>query len=408
MLKDKKILLIISGGIAAYKTLELIRLIRKSNGYVQCILTNGGAQFVTPLSVSSLSGNKVYSDLWSLNDESEMGHIRLSRESDLIVVAPASADIISKMTHGAANDLASTTLLAANKPILIAPGMNPEMWNNEATKSNIKTLKQRGMIFTGPNDGEMACGETGLGRMSEPNEILDVITNFFFKKPLKGYSALVTSGPTYEPLDPVRFLGNRSSGKQGHAIAIALRDAGANVTLITGPTNINEPQGIKTVNIETSHELLKAATDLLPVDIAVCAAAVGDWCVADPKSKKIKKTDKDNDTPALQLKQTPDILKAISIDSKNRPELVIGFAAETNDLIKNATAKLYKKGCDWIVANEVGIDSNGAEKTFGSDENQIYLINENGNEQWERANKNVVAQKLVNKIINHMDNKNDL
>lgn len=404
MLKDKKILLIISGGVAAYKTLELIRLIRKNNGYVQCILTNGGSQFVTPLSVSSLSGNKAYSELWSLNDESEMGHIRLSRESDLIIVAPASADIISKIAHGSADDLASTTLLASNKPILIAPGMNPEMWHNNATQSNIETLKQRGMIFTGPNTGEMACGETGLGRMSEPNEIFDAVTNFFFEKPLKGYSALVTSGPTYEPLDPVRFLGNRSSGKQGHAIAKALRDAGASVTLITGPTNQTSPQGMKIINIETSHELLKASTNALPVDIAVCAAAVSDWCVADPKTKKIKKTDNSNNMHDLQLEQTPDILKAISRHSKHRPELVIGFAAETNDLIENATVKLKKKGCDWIVANEVGIDANGVEKTFGSDENQIYLINQNEHEKWNRANKNVIAKKLVNKIINHMDN----
>lgn len=405
MLKDKKILLIISGGIAAYKTLELIRLIRKNNGTVQCILTEGGSQFVTPLSISSLSGHKVYSALWSLNDESEMGHIRLSRESDLIVVAPASADIMAKMAHGLANDLASTTLLASDKPILLAPGMNPEMWENSATQANIATLKQRGVIFTGPNDGEMACGETGLGRMSEPEEIFTAITDFFFEKPLKGYSALVTSGPTYEPLDPVRFLGNRSSGKQGHAIAKALRDAGADVTLITGPTNLPDPQGMSITKIETAHDMLEACTKTLPVNIAICAAAVSDWCVDAPNTQKIKKTD-DNSIPKLQLKQTSDILKAISTHSKNRPQLVIGFAAETQDLEKNAKVKLKKKGCDWIIANEVGIDANGAEKTFGAEENQIHFITQDQNEKWERASKDAIARKLVQQIINHMDKNN--
>lgn len=405
MLKDKKILLIISGGIAAYKTLELIRLIRKNNGTVQCILTEGGSQFVTPLSLSSLSGHKVYSELWSLNDESEMGHIRLSRENDLIVVAPASADIMAKMAHGLANDLASTTLLASDKPVLLAPGMNPEMWENPATQANIATLKQRSVIFTGPNDGEMACGETGLGRMSEPDEIFTAITDFFFEKPLKGYSALVTSGPTYEPLDPVRFLGNRSSGKQGHAIAKALRDAGANVILITGPTNLPDPQGMEVINIETANDMLEACTNALPVNIAICAAAVSDWCVDAPQTQKMKKTD-DNSIPKLHLKQTPDILKAISTHSKNRPQLVIGFAAETQDLEKNAKAKLKKKGCDWIIANEVGIDANGTEKTFGSDENQIHFITQDKNEEWDRASKDAIARKLVQQIINHMDKNN--
>ncbi|PCJ02833.1 MAG: bifunctional phosphopantothenoylcysteine decarboxylase/phosphopantothenate--cysteine ligase CoaBC [Alphaproteobacteria bacterium] len=405
MLKDKKILLIISGGIAAYKTLELIRLIRKNNGTVQCILTEGGSQFVTPLSVSSLSGNQVYSDLWSLNDESDMGHIRLSRDNDLIVVAPASADIMAKMAHGMANDLATTTLLAANKPVLLAPGMNPEMWENTATQVNITTLKERGVMFTGPNNGEMACGETGLGRMSEPEEIFTAITDFFFEKPLKGYTALVTSGPTYEPLDPVRFLGNRSSGKQGYAIATALRNAGANVTLITGPTNLPDPQGMTITNIQTANDMLKACTNTLPVNIAICAAAVSDWCVDAPSAQKIKKTD-DNNIPKLRLKQTPDILKMISAHPKNRPELVIGFAAETQNLEKNAKAKLKKKGCDWIIANEVGIDENGIEKTFGSDENQIYFITQDQNEKWNRASKDAIAQKLVQQIINYMDKNN--
>ena len=406
MLKDKKILLIISGGIAAYKTLELIRLITKNHGSVQCILTKGGAQFVTPLSISSLSGQKVYSDLWSLTDESEMGHIRLSRESDLIIVAPASADIIAKMAHGLANDLASTTLLASNKPILIAPGMNPEMWHNPATKNNVQTLKERGTLFTGPEAGDMACGETGIGRMSEASEILTAITDFFFDKPLKGYTALVTSGPTYEPLDPVRFLGNRSSGKQGHAIAKALRDAGVDVTLITGPTNLVQTQRMTVINTETANDMLNACMNALPVNIAICAAAVSDWCVDEPQTQKIKKTG-DNSIPKLQLKQTPDILKAISSHKENRPKLVIGFAAETQDLIKNATAKLDKKGCDWIIANEVGIDAHGAEKTFGSDQNQIHFITQNKNEQWQRTSKDAVAQKLVQHIIKYMDEQHE-
>ncbi len=405
MLKDKKILLIISGGIAAYKTLELIRLIKKNNGEVKCIITKAGEQFVTPLSVASLSQNKAYTDLWSLNDESEMGHIRLSRECDLTVVAPASADLIAKMAHGLANDLASTALLASNKAILIAPAMNPEMWNNAAVQENISTLKKRGILQIGPNIGEMACGESGIGRMGEACEIFTAITGFFFEKPLKGYNALVTSGPTYEAIDPVRFLGNKSSGKQGHAIARALRDAGASVTLVTGMTNIPDPNGVNIVHIESANEMLKACAAALPYDIAVCAAAVSDWSPAQKQSQKIKKTDGINSLN-LKLKKNTDILKFIATHKTRRPKLVIGFAAETENLQDNAKAKLKSKSCDWIIANEVGADKNGNEKTFASDENQIYFISKDKTEKWERASKDAVAKKLVQYITEYME-KND-
>lgn len=395
MLEGKKILLIISGGIAAYKTLDLIRLITKNKGTVQCILTEGGAQFVTPLSVSSLSHNKVYADLWSLNDEAEMGHIRLSRECDLVVVAPASADIMAKMAHGLANDLASTALLASDKPVLVAPAMNPEMWSHAATQDNVETLNARGVHFVGPSAGEMACGETGLGRMSEPEEILGAITDFFFEKPLKGKKALVTSGPTFEPLDPVRFLGNRSSGKQGHAIATALRDGGAHVTLVSGPVALPEPQGIDVVNVGTAEEMLAACQSALPADIAVCAAAVSDWSPVTCAAQKMKKHG-DQDVPTLALKQNPDILKTLS-HGDQRPDLVVGFAAETENVESHARAKLERKGCDWILANEVG-----AEKTFGADENQIYFISQEKNEHWAQASKAEIARKLVDQIIAHV------
>lgn len=402
MLSDKKILLIISGGIAAYKSLDLIRLIKKNHGTVKCILTKGGAQFVTPLSVSSLSQETTYSELWSLTDETEMGHIRLSRESDLIVIAPASADIMAKMAHGLANDLATTTLLATDTPVLIAPAMNPQMWNNAATKHNVEILKQRGFTFIGPEQGEMACGETGLGRMSEPEDIFNAITDFFFEKPLKGKTAIVTSGPTYEPLDPVRFIGNRSSGKQGHAIACALHDAGAKVTLICGPVSISAPRGITTIPVETAQEMLNACETALPADIFVCAAAVSDWTPVQAQTNKIKKTSATS-VPELQLKQTTDILKHISNHPTKRPRLVVGFAAETQDLIQNAQKKLLSKGCDVIIANEVGKSTNGQEKTFGADENQIHLITHNDNERWMRASKRDIAQRLIGKIITIMD-----
>ncbi|MCC7305802.1 MAG: bifunctional phosphopantothenoylcysteine decarboxylase/phosphopantothenate--cysteine ligase CoaBC [Alphaproteobacteria bacterium] len=394
--ENKRILLIISGGVAAYKALELIRLIKKQKGQLRAILTQGGSQFITPLSISSLTGEQTYTDLWSLKDETEMGHIRLSREADLIVIAPASANMIAKMAHGLADDLASTTLLASDKPVLIAPAMNQQMWAHPATQDNLKKLKERGVLQIGPNPGEMACGEEGLGRMAEPEEILGAIQSFFFERPLKGYKALVTAGPTFEPIDPVRFIGNRSSGKQGYAIAEALRDAGADVTLVSGPTALPAPAGMNIVNVQSAAEMLKACEAALPVDIAVCAAAVADWTPSTPQTHKIKKR-KDESAPVLQLKENPDILKTIS-NHKKRPKLVIGFAAETENLIENAKAKLKSKSCDWILANDVSGD------TFGGEENHLYLITRSGSEDWKRRSKKDMARTLVNKITNFFKN----
>lgn len=399
MLDDKKILLIVSGGIAAYKTLDLIRLIRKNNGSVQCILTKAGEEFVTPLSLASLSQNKVYNDLWSLNDEAEMGHIRLSRENDLIVVAPASADILAKMAHGMANDLASTTLLASDKPVMVVPAMNPQMWLHPATQANVQILKERGVIFVGPESGEMACGEVGLGRMSEPDQIFEAITDFFFEKPLKGLKAVVTCGPTYEPLDPVRFIGNRSSGKQGFAIAQALSHAGADVHVINGPTTTRPPSEPITVTpVETAQEMYDATHNVLPADICICVAAVSDWAPVERADKKMKKTD-GKDGLQITCKKTPDILQSIAQHKTKRPKLVIGFAAETGDAEKYGSEKLERKGCDWIIANSVGKDDAGKEKAFGSDENQIYLITHKGIDKWDRMRKDTIAQRIVGKII---------
>ena len=396
MLDDKKILLIISGGIAAYKTLDLIRLLRKENAQVTCVLTKAGENFVTPLSVAALSENQVYNDLWSLTDETEMGHIRLSRENDLIVIAPTSANLMAKMAHGLANDLTSTLLLAADKPIMIAPAMNHAMWNNPATQANLKTITDRGVICIGPEEGEMACGESGLGRMSEPADILNSIKDFYFEKPLKGMKALVTAGPTYEPIDPVRFLGNRSSAKQGFAIATALHSAGADVTLITGPTREAPIKGVNTVHIETTQEMLNACESALPTDICICSAAVSDWRTTIENDQKIKKT-LNGETPSLSLAENPDILKTIS-NSQKRPKLVVGFAAETQDVEKHAKSKLERKGCDWIMANLVGKNEDGEERAFGSDENLIYFLTHNDEETWEHMSKKHIAELLVVKI----------
>lgn len=386
-LSGKSVLLIISGGIAAYKSLELIRLIRRDGGKVRCILTDGGAQFVTPLSVASLSNEPVYTDLFSLKDEAEMGHIRLSREADLVVVAPASADIIAKMAAGMANDLATTTLLATDKPVMIAPAMNPMMWEHQATQANIATLQTRGVIQIGPAPGDMACGETGMGRMTEAEDIFAAISDFFLQgRKLAGLKALITSGPTFEPLDPVRFIGNRSSGKQGHAIAEALRARGADVTLVTGPVNIADPARVNVVHVETAAQMLGACQKQLPVDIFVGAAAVSDWAAAEVAEKKIKKN---GAPPALKLKENPDILATLSKPGKKRPQLVIGFAAETGDLLKNARAKMKSKGCDWIIANEVA----GVKKIFGSDENHVYLLEnqKQGELQWQGTKRHIAG-----------------
>ncbi|MDB5490626.1 MAG: bifunctional phosphopantothenoylcysteine decarboxylase/phosphopantothenate synthase [Micavibrio sp.] len=394
-MKNKRILLIISGGIAAYKSLELIRLLKKSGASVGCILTKGGEQFITPLSVASLSGQQCYTDLFSLKDETEMGHIQLSRDADLLVVAPASADLLARMAQGRSDDLAATTILATDKPVLVAPAMNVRMWNHAATQDNMIRLEQRGILRVGPDDGEMACGEYGPGRMAEPEDILAAIEKHFAQnKPLAGKSALVTSGPTHEPIDPVRFIGNRSSGKQGHAIAIALADLGADVTLVTGPVALPDPLGIKTVHIETAAEMLAACNASLPADIAVCAAAVADWTPGKPLDQKIKKRG-DKSPPDLKLIENPDILATLS-KGPNRPSLVIGFAAETENLMDAAKSKLKSKGCDWIVANDV------SEGVFGADENTVTLVTSAGAEEWEKAGKQDIAHKLAQRIAAHI------
>lgn len=395
MLTGKRILLIISGGIAAYKSLELIRLFKKSGASVRCVLTNGGSKFVTPMSVAALSEEEVYTDLWSLKDETEMGHIRLSREADLIVVAPASANILAQMAHGLAEDLASTTLLATNRPVMICPAMNPMMWQHDATQENLKTLEQRGITIIEPADGDMACGETGTGRMQEPENIFDAVTNYFqHNKPLAGLKAIVTSGPTYEPIDPVRFIGNRSSGKQGRAIAQALSDAGAATTLVTGPVSIPDPDCVEVQKVETAEEMLNACENVLPADIAICAAAVSDWRAKETSNQKIKKDG--SKPPALELEENPDILQTIATH-KNRPALVIGFAAETENLIDNAKAKLDKKSCDWIIANNVGDND-----VFGTDQNHVTLVTKTNTQEWPPADKQTIARDIVQEIINYM------
>ena len=394
MLHGKRVLLIISGGIAAYKSLELIRIMKKTGLTVRGILTKGGAEFVTPLAVSSLSENKVYKDLFSLTDEAEMGHIRLSRETDLIVIAPASADLLAKMAQGIADDLASTTLLATNKPVMAVPAMNVRMWENAATQENLNTLHKRGIKIIGPDEGDMACGEFGPGRMVEPEEIsAEIIKYFGDNSPLAGKKALVTSGPTQEPIDPVRFISNRSSGKQGHAIAAALARQGAITKLVSGPTNQPDPAGVEVEHIETAQEMLNACQAALPVDIAVCAAAGRDWHINEEAKTKIKKT---NDTPpTLRMATNPDILATLSSAGKNRPTLVIGFAAETDNIVANAKNKRDKKGCDWLLANDVSAESG----TFGGSKNTIHFINDSGIEDWPEMTKKEVAETLSEKII---------
>lgn len=405
MLEGKKILLILSGGIAAYKVLDLIRLIRKNGADVTCLMTKAAENFITPLSVASLSQNKVYTDLWSLTDETEMGHIRLSRECDLVLVAPASADILAKMAHGLANDLATTTLLASDKPIMVAPAMNPEMWEKPTTRDNISRLKNYGVQIIGPESGDMACGETGMGRLSEPESIFKEVCTFFGDKPLAKKKVIITAGPTYEPVDPVRFLGNRSSGKQGYAIAKALRDAGADVTLISGPTHLYPPKHIEFIPINTAEEMLAASQKNLPADIMVCTAAVSDWRAKAPASQKIKKTGK-TASKSLELEENPDILKTIAtLLPKKRPELVIGFAAETENLHKNAIKKLENKKCDWILANPVGKDDDGKERAFGRDQSHIYFLTQDKNiEDWKMLSKTETAEKLAEKVINYYKN----
>ncbi|KQW69071.1 bifunctional phosphopantothenoylcysteine decarboxylase/phosphopantothenate synthase [Phenylobacterium sp. Root77] len=392
-LSDKRILLIVGGGIAAYKALELTRLLRKAGVGVRPILTKAGEQFVTPLSLAAISEDKVYSELFSLTDEAEMGHIELSRSADLVVVAPATADLIAKAAHGHANDLASTTLLATDKRVLMAPAMNVRMWEHPATRRNISELKGDGVLFVGPDEGAMACGEYGFGRLAEPPAIFAAIMAALegpAARPLAGKRAIVTAGPTAEPIDPVRVLTNRSSGKQGFAIAKALADLGAEVTLVAGPVAVPTPVGVKRVDIETAREMLAACEAALPADIAVCVAAVSDWRPQSAAGTKMKKGA--DGPPAITLVENPDILATLS-SSVNRPRLVVGFAAETNDVETYAKAKLAKKGCDWIVANDVSVAG-----TMGGDDNAVSIVTKDGVERWDRTAKSEVARKLAERM----------
>jgi phosphopantothenoylcysteine decarboxylase / phosphopantothenate---cysteine ligase len=392
MLADKRILLIIGGGIAAYKALELIRLIQKAGGTVVPVLTRAGAAFVTPLSVGALAGSKVYQDLFDLTDEAEMGHIQLSRAADLLVVAPATADLLAKMAGGRADDLASTVLLATDKRVLVAPAMNVRMWQHPATQRNLSTLRSDGVLFVGPNEGEMACGEYGPGRMAEPLEIVAAIGAALGGGPLAGKHVLVTSGPTHEPIDPVRYIANRSSGAQGTALAAALRDLGARVTFVTGPASVAPPSGVEVVRVETATEMAAAVEAALPADAAVMAAAVADWRVTNASGQKMKK-DGSGKAPALEFAENPDILALVSKGAR-RPRLVVGFAAETVDVVAHATAKRARKGCDWIVANDVS-PSTGI---MGGAENTVTLISDAGAEAWPRMGKDEVARKLAARI----------
>jgi len=392
---DKSILLIIGGGIAAYKSLELIRELGRSGVRTRCILTNGGKEFVTPLTVSALTGEKVFSELFDLDDEADMGHIQLSRSTDLVVVCPATADLMAKATAGLANDLASTTLLATDKPVLMVPAMNVRMWEHPATQRNIRQLRLDGVEVMEPDVGDMACGEFGPGRLPEVSRIKDEILDHLARPedgPLSGKTAIVTAGPTREALDPVRYISNHSSGKQGYAIATALSRLGADVTLVSGPTAIPQPSGMNFVQIETAVEMLDAVKKGLPSDIFVSVAAVADWRPAEPSDIKIKaKTTKDG-LGALSLVENPDILKTISHLKGKRPKLVVGFAAETNDVENHAQGKLERKGCDWIVANDVSGD------VMGGSENEIALVKRDGIERLPRMDKAAVAQNLAKRI----------
>jgi phosphopantothenoylcysteine decarboxylase / phosphopantothenate---cysteine ligase len=398
MLHGKRILLIVAGGIAAFKSLELIRRLRERGASVRCVLTDAGARFVTPLSLQALSEDRVYGDMFSLTDESEMGHIQLSRDADLLVVAPATANILARMASGLADDLASTVLLATDKRVLVAPAMNVRMWTHAATVANVETLRKRGISFVGPNDGAMACNEHGPGRMSEPEEIVAAIDGLLRSdRPLTGRRAVVTSGPTREAIDPVRYISNHSSGKQGHAIAAALARLGAEVTLVSGPVAIADPAGVRTVHVESADQMLAACLAAGTIDVAVCAAAVADWKVADPAAAKIKKK-AGAEPPAVTLSPNPDILATLSKPGARRPALVVGFAAETENLIANAVDKRKRKGCDWIVANDVS-PANG---TFGGERNTVHLVSDKGVEDWPTLAKDDVAARLAERIAQHL------
>ena len=396
MLQGKHILLIIGGGIAAYKSLDLIRRLRERGASVTPVLTSAAKEFVTPLAVSALAGAKVYSDLFDLTDEAEMGHIQLSRVADLVVVAPATADILAKMAQGLANDLATTLLLATDTPVMVAPAMNVRMWQHPATQRNLETLRADGVMFAGPNEGDMACGEFGPGRMSEPMEIVTSVESSFLNGPLAGRRILVTSGPTHEPIDPVRYIANRSSGAQGSAIAEALTALGAQVAFVTGPSTVAPPAGAEVVRVETARQMLDAVNAALPCDAAVFAAAVADWRVTHESTQKLKKA-KDG-LPTLNFEENPDILATVSQMKEGRPTLVVGFAAETQDVEAQASAKRLRKGCDWIVANDVS----PATGIMGGVENAVTVIDAKGADAWPRMSKAQVAKKLAERIATHL------
>lgn len=393
MLAGKKILLIIGGGIAAFKSLDLIRRLRERGAVVVPVLTKAGEEFVTPLSASALSAQKVYRDLFDLTDEAEMGHIELSRAADLVVVAPATADLMGKMANGLANDLASTLLMATDKRVLIVPAMNVRMWEHPATQRNLATLKGDGILVCGPDDGAMACGEFGPGRMAEVPEIVETVEAALRDGPLKGKRILITSGPTHEPIDPVRYIANRSSGAQGTAIANALAALGADVVFVTGPADAARPQGVEIVEVQSAREMLEAVETALPADAAVFAAAVADWRVASASDSKIKK-DGTGKLPVLEFAENPDILATVSQMKAGRPGLVVGFAAETDEVVAHATAKRERKQCDWIVANDVSPETG----IMGGSENQVVVISDEGAEAWPRMGKDQVAKRLAAEI----------
>ena len=392
MLIGKRILLIIGGGIAAYKSLDLIRRLRERGAIVTPVMTKAAGQFVTPLSVAALAGEKLYQNLFDLTDEAVMGHIELSRSADLLLVAPATADLMAKMAHGHANDLASTVLLATDTPVIVAPAMNVRMWQHPATQRNIASLQADGIDFVGPNDGDMACGEYGPGRMSEPLAIVAAVSAKLAVGPLLGKRIVLTSGPTHEPIDPVRYIANRSSGRQGSALAVALSALGAEVVFGTGPAQMASPDGVQVVPVETAQQMLEAVEAALPADAVVCAAAVADWRITTPAEHKMKK--QKGTMPQLAFTENPDILARISQRGKDRPQLVVGFAAETVNLLENATAKRQRKACDWIVANDVS----SATGIMGGEENAVTLITDAGVETWPREPKSQVATRLAQRM----------
>ncbi|MBS0959681.1 bifunctional phosphopantothenoylcysteine decarboxylase/phosphopantothenate--cysteine ligase CoaBC [Acetobacter thailandicus] len=393
----RSVLLVVTGSIAAFKAPELIRMLRAAGIAVRCVLTKGGAEFVTPLTLQALSGERVHTDLFSLTAEQEMGHIALSRSADLVLVCPASADFLAKMAHGLADDIASTLLLATDTPVMVAPAMNVRMWEHAATQANVTLLRQRGVQLIAPVDGVMACGESGPGRMAEPTDISDTVIGFFRQKlregraPLAGRRALVTAGPTHEPLDPVRYIANRSSGLQGYALAESLADLGADVTLVSGPTQLRNPAGITVIRCETARDMQAAVHALKQQDIAVCTAAVADWRPAAQATQKLKKQSRNDVPPPLALTSNPDILAELSQPSPIRPQLVVGFAAETENVAQYAQAKLKRKQCDWIVANNVGANSD----VMGGSENEVMLITSQTSDAWPRLSKTEVARKLA-------------